>query len=99
MSIRVNPNGKPIIRNLKHKAQLPKGVTMTAQRIKERIICRPDNGAYVYPVDAGKYVAIERLSREESHRLMALLLEEEGLEYIGFDIGRVLYPSSVEKVS
>ena len=72
---------------------------MTYQRVKERIIRRPENGANVYPVNGGQTVTIGDLSRDEAQRLMVLLLEKEGMEYIGMDIGIVLYPESVEKVS
>lgn len=86
-------------RVIKCAPRLPEGVTMTFSRVRERIIRRPENGANVYPVNGGQTVTIGDLSRDEAHRLMVLLLEKEGMEYIGFDIGRVLYPESVEKVS
>ena len=99
MSIRVQESGRPTVRKINVKPRLPKGVTMTAQKVKERVIRRPENGANVHTVNGGQTIGIENLSREEAHRLMVLFLEREGLDYIGFDIGRVLYPENVERVS
>lgn len=96
MARAVHPDGHPVIRHINPKPKLPAGVTISAQRVRTKRVQR--GGASTYRHNDDSFV-IEGLNRDEAHRLMVLLLAKPGMEYVGLDLGRTLYPADVEVVN
>ena len=89
---------RPGVRLAPPVRRLPAGVTESVSRVTYRPIERPDHGANVYRHIFGQRATfcIDGLNADEANRLMVLLLDKPGLDYIAVALGRELYPTTTE---
>ena len=98
-------DGRPVVIDMRHPAarrvvhpvELPHGVTETYSQVTYRTIERGGANVYTHTHGDQESFCIDGLNRDEAHRLMVLLMERDGLAYVGVDLARLMYPESVEE--